>query len=37
MMTTNEIQENMKRKVMAKGYCQPRKKRKGRQWKQAQR
>jgi hypothetical protein len=31
-MTTSENQENVKRKVMAKGYCQPRKKKqKGRQ------
>jgi hypothetical protein len=37
-MTTSENQENVKRKVMAKGYCQPRKKKqKGRQWQQAQR
>jgi hypothetical protein len=27
-MTTSENHENLKRKVMAKGYCQPRKKEK---------
>jgi len=30
-MTTSKNHENMKRKVMAKGYCQPKKKKK-RQW-----
>jgi hypothetical protein len=36
-MTTSKNQENMKRKVMAKGYCQLRKKKqKGRQWQQPQ-
>jgi len=35
-VTTSENHENMKRKVIAKGYCQPRKtKQKGRQWQQA--
>jgi hypothetical protein len=27
-MTTSKNHENMKRKVMAKGYCQPKKKKK---------